>query len=76
MNTKNIDISEYVHDGDDEVADYKMRDDNYGDADEKKTLPFSVQNSFHESLLDQLGMLSLDEKKFQNSRAGSGQHRR
>src|SRR5690349_18261571 len=25
----NIDISEYVHEGDDEVADYKLRDDNY-----------------------------------------------
>ena len=25
----NIDISEYVNEGDDEVADYKLRDDNY-----------------------------------------------
>src|SRR3954463_15501341 len=26
----NIDISDYVNEGDDEVADYKLRDDNYG----------------------------------------------
>src|ERR1700709_1918745 len=28
---ENINISDYVNDGDDEVADYKLRDDNYGD---------------------------------------------
>ena len=26
---ENIDISEYVKEGDDDIADYKMRDDNY-----------------------------------------------
>src|ERR687894_49872 len=25
----NIDISDYVHEGDDDIADYKLRDDNY-----------------------------------------------
>ncbi|BAV09497.1 RNA polymerase factor sigma-54 [Filimonas lacunae] len=61
---ENIDISEYVSDGDDDVADYKLRDDNYPDSDEKKTLPFKIESSFHDVLLDQLGMLSLDEKSF------------
>lgn len=61
---ENIDISEYVSDGDDDVADYKLRDDNYPDSDEKKTLPFKIESSFHDVLLDQLGMLSLDEKNF------------
>jgi RNA polymerase sigma-54 factor len=60
----NIDISEYVSDGDDEVGDYKLRDDNYPESDDKKTLPFKMESSFHETLLDQLGMLSLDEKRF------------
>ncbi len=60
----NIDISDYVMDGDDDVADYKLRDDNYPEMDEKKVMPFKVESSFHETLLDQLGMLSLDEKRY------------
>ncbi|MFT4202938.1 MAG: RNA polymerase factor sigma-54 [Chitinophagaceae bacterium] len=55
----NIDISEYVHEGDDEVGDYKTRDDNYGQAEEKQSMPFKVEDSFHETLKDQLGLLSL-----------------
>ncbi len=60
---ENIDISEYVSDGDDDVADYKLRDDNYPETDEKKTMPYRVENSFHETLLDQLAMVSFDEKE-------------
>lgn len=61
---ENIDISDYVSDSDDDVADYRLRDDNYPDADDKKTLPFKIESSFHDVLLDQLGLLSLDEKNF------------
>ena len=58
----NIDISEYVSEGDDDVADYKLRDDNYPDPDESnKTIPIRVETSFHEHLLSQLGMLELDD---------------
>ena len=60
----NLDISEYVGDGDDEIADYKLKDDNYPEMDDKKVMPFKIENSFHEMLLDQLGMLSLDERNF------------
>ncbi|MCW3462322.1 RNA polymerase factor sigma-54 [Chitinophaga nivalis] len=57
----NIDISEYVSEGDDDVADYKLRDDNYPDPDESnKTIPIRVETSFHEHLLSQLGMLELN----------------
>jgi RNA polymerase sigma-54 factor len=59
----NIDISEYVRDGDDDIADYKLRDDNYPEDDDKKTLPFKTETSFYELLLDQLGMLKLDDKQ-------------
>lgn len=61
---ENIDISDYVSEGDDDVADYKLRDDNYPEADEKKTLPFKVEGSFHDLLMDQLGMLNLDERTY------------
>lgn len=59
---ENIDVSEYVHDGDDEVADYRTRDDNYGEETEKQ-VPFKTEASFYETLLNQLGLLKLDEKQ-------------
>ncbi len=58
----NVDVSEYVHDGDDEVADYKLRDDNYPE-EEQKQIPFKTETSFYETLLLQLGLLKLDEKE-------------
>jgi len=60
---ENIDISEYVREGDDDIADYKLRDDNYPDADEDRVVPHKIQTSFYEVLLDQLGLLNLDEKE-------------
>lgn len=60
----NFDISEYVSEGDDEIADYKMRDDNYPDSDEQKTIPYRVESSFHDFLVGQLGMLPLKEREF------------
>src|SRR5688572_30832192 len=60
---ENIDVSEYVQDGDDEVGDYKLRDDNYPEEDEGRQLPFKTETSFYELLLDQLGLLKLDEKE-------------
>jgi RNA polymerase sigma-54 factor len=58
----NIDISDYVNEYDDEVSDYKLRDDNYPENDEQKSIPHKVETSFHEVLLDQLGMLTVDER--------------
>lgn len=60
---ENIDVSEYVSEGDDEVGDYKLRDDNYPEEDEGRQLPFKTVTSFYEMLLDQLGLLNLDEKE-------------
>ncbi|MFT3749383.1 MAG: RNA polymerase factor sigma-54 [Agriterribacter sp.] len=58
----NIDISDYVSDEDD-IADYKLKDDNYPEMDEKQTIPFKIESTFHEFLLDQLTMLTLDERQ-------------
>jgi len=60
----NIDISDYVSEGDDDIADYKMRDENYGDQEEKTTLPYRVETSFYEQLEAQLGMLNLDDRQY------------
>ncbi len=57
----NIDISEYVQDGDDEVGDYRLRDTNYPEQDDNKVIPHRVETSFMEIMLEQLGMLNLDE---------------
>jgi RNA polymerase sigma-54 factor len=58
-----IDLSEYVQDGDDDIADYKLRDENYQDPDENKTIPHKVETGFNELMLEQLGMLNLNERK-------------
>src|SRR5579885_880244 len=57
---ENIDISDYVQDGDDDIADYKLRDDNYGEQEEKTSVPYKMETSFYELLEAQLGMLKLD----------------
>jgi RNA polymerase sigma-54 factor len=57
----NIDISEYVQDSDDEVGDYKLRDENYPELDDSRVLPHKVETSFNESMIQQLGLLKLDE---------------
>ncbi len=60
---ENIDVSEYVRDGDDEVGDYKLRDDNYPEEDESRQLPFKSETSFYEMLINQLGLLKQEEKE-------------
>ncbi|HEU0228505.1 MAG TPA: RNA polymerase factor sigma-54 [Arachidicoccus soli] len=60
---ESIDISEYVTEGDDEIADYKLRNDAYEIPEERQTMPFKVESSLHEMLSNQLGMLSLNEKQ-------------
>src|SRR5205814_3397217 len=60
---ENIDISEYVHEGDDDIADYKLRDENYPDIDEDRVIPHKVETSFYEVLLDQLSLLNLDDRE-------------
>ncbi|MBK6633085.1 MAG: RNA polymerase factor sigma-54 [Chitinophagaceae bacterium] len=57
----NIDISEYVNDGDDEVGDYKLKDSNYPEIDENRVIPIKVERGFNELMLEQLGMLTFDE---------------
>jgi RNA polymerase sigma-54 factor len=50
-------------DDDDDIAEYKLRDDNYPADDDNKTIPHKTETSFYETLLDQLGLLKLDEKE-------------
>jgi len=50
---------------DDEDPSYKYNSDNYTGEDEDKSIPIAVEDSFHEYLEQQLGMLDLkDEREF------------
>ncbi|MBK9151380.1 MAG: RNA polymerase factor sigma-54 [Saprospiraceae bacterium] len=52
-------LNEYL---DDDVASYKLKGDEYVEGEER-TLPVPVENTFHESLERQLGLLDLSEKE-------------
>lgn len=56
-----IDISEYVSDSDDDVAEYKMKDDNYPEIDDSRVIPHKVETGFNELMIEQLGMLTLSD---------------
>lgn len=57
-----LDLDDYI--SDDDTADYKTRDDNYGDDDDdNKTVPYAVNDTFHENLSKQLGMCELNERE-------------
>ncbi len=54
-------MDDYINDYmDDDVASYKLAAD-YNSEEEEKTMPLSVENSFHEHLIEQLGMVNLTE---------------
>lgn len=58
-----VDLDDFLrHEDDDNGSDYS--DDYYGNGDTERTgSPVHVETSFHEYLLDQLGMLELDERR-------------
>ena len=58
------DDTEFIVDDDGEIADYKLKDDNYPEMDDNAVIPIKIETSFHELLTDQLGMLELDERDY------------
>ncbi len=59
----NIDITDYVQEGDDDVGDYRLKDDNYPEIDDNRVIPHKVETSFIELMLQQLGMLKLTDQQ-------------
>ncbi len=53
-------IKEYIED---DPSSYKMRMDNYASIEDDKTIPVAVENSLHEHLIRQLGMLNLEDDR-------------
>ncbi|AKD02940.1 RNA polymerase factor sigma-54 [Pontibacter korlensis] len=56
-----IDLNDYLND--DEISGYKMQGDRGGD-EEDKEMPIAMASTLTDSLLDQLGFLSLDDKQY------------
>ena len=61
---EDLDLSEYVADDDGEIADYKMKDENYPEMDDKKVIPIKNESSFFDVVIGQLSLLELDERQF------------
>jgi RNA polymerase sigma-54 factor len=57
------DISEYFTDSDDDVADYRTRDEGYHPTDDQPAIPIKSESSFHDLLIQQLAMLNLDNRQ-------------
>ena len=60
-----IDISDYYADYEDDTASYKTRDDSYGadQEEDQRPVPAALGTTFHEHLMEQLGLLSLDNRQ-------------
>ena len=58
-NNDDFDPEEYMMD--DDIPDYKMNINNLSKDDKREDIPFSAGMTFHEALIDQLGLLQLTE---------------
>lgn len=58
------DLDDYLMDFiEDDPSTYKTRDDSRGGDDEDKQIPLAFENTFHEYLEQQLGLLKLDDER-------------
>ncbi len=60
-NNEDADFEEYM--ADDDIPDYKLKANNSSKDDKHEDIPFSIGLTFHEFLIDQIGLLKLSEKK-------------
>ncbi len=60
---ENIDVTDYLHDDDGDIADYKTRGETLSAENEDHEAPIKNETSFYDHLVSQLGMLSLNETK-------------
>jgi RNA polymerase sigma-54 factor len=60
-NNDDTDFDDYM--SDDEIPDYKLKTNNNSKDDKREDIPFSAGMTFHEFLLEQVGLLQLTEKQ-------------
>jgi RNA polymerase sigma-54 factor len=59
-----VELDDYLMDFiEDDPATYKTRDEGRGGDEEEKTVPLAFENTFHEYLEQQLGLLDLDDER-------------
>ncbi|MCJ8167570.1 RNA polymerase factor sigma-54 [Pontibacter sp. E15-1] len=58
---EDIDLNDYLND--DEISGYKMQGDRGGD-EEDREMPIAMTSTLTDSLMDQLGFLSLDDRQY------------
>ena len=62
-NADKVDLDDFLRNEEDDGGGYDSGDDYYGPGEhDKQTTPASVEAGFHDYLLDQLGLLELDER--------------
>jgi RNA polymerase sigma-54 factor len=60
----NVELDEYLNDYmEDDVSSYKLNISNYSADDEEKTMPMPVEDSFHEQLERQLGLINFNSER-------------
>lgn len=60
----NFELDEYLQDYiDDDPSSYKLSSNNYSQDEEDRTIPVAVQQSFHDYLEEQLGLLRLSNEQ-------------
>lgn len=59
-NNDDLDLDEYM--ADDDIPDYKLKANNTSKDDKHEDIPFSAGMTFHEFLIDQVGLMHLSEK--------------
>ena len=61
-----FELDDYLNDYiEDDPATYKLRTENYSSDEDDKTIPIAVENSFHEHLERQLGLLQLEDERME-----------
>jgi RNA polymerase sigma-54 factor len=58
-----VDISEYFTDSDDDIADYRTKEEAFQPASDQPSLPIKSESSFFDLLIQQLAMLDLDDRQ-------------
>lgn len=62
--SESVELDEYLNDYlEDDISSYKLNISNYSADDEEKTMPMSVENSFHEYLDRQLGLIRFKSER-------------
>lgn len=62
--SESVELDEYLNDYlEDDVSSYKLNISNYSADDEEKTMPMPVEDSFHEYLDRQLGLIRFDSER-------------